>query len=480
MKTLAIIAMILLSAGYAAARDDNEAVFRIKAAKNASSLDDVITQTGFGWKLNGQVGIVTALHGVVGRTSITAVGENKRLEFLDLRITHADIANDLAFISSSRLGAELKSVLEPAENDDDEELNVTGYPLGIKVQLKSQLVNLMKEDLLYLYELFPDDTFRDHNNHLSHRKSPSITTQVLALEAELEPGHSGAPLINGSGRVAGVCIGGIAGTEISFAIPIHRMYLQSAGDNEEIEETLDRLSREDVGKVLLAFDLSKENAPLYPELKIVVEPDYSLFIIKNVGAPMYNATAEAHAIVYLYGNDCMMDGFVYTRPIYYTYEISAGRTFPMDDARTISFSTQFGPDFDRARAWFGQLKNAVGQINDRCLNSVTLQHLIKVKYDSETNINNRRYFLAEITYQDYIDLAERHRVSHNSEIKTDYLDPDRWRRNIKPGRTAGRIDFWEVSAENIDRAKRYLTEMSGGPAPPAPPAPPANLRIVPN
>lgn len=222
---------------------------------------------------------------------------------------------------------------------------------------------------------------------------------------------------------------------------------------------------------------SDENAPDYPEIKIFVEPDSDFFTIKNIGGPIYNATVEAHAIVYLYGNDCMMDGFVYTSPIYYTYKPSAGRTYYKDDPRMMSFSTQFGNDFEHVKAWFKQLTDAVGPINDHCLNSVTMQHLIKVNYDSETGIKNSRYFLAAITYQDYIDSTKHHKVSHTSEIETDYLDPDQWREKINQVRLAGRIRFWNVSAENIDRAKKYLTEMSGGPAPPAPPT---GLRIVPN
>lgn len=222
---------------------------------------------------------------------------------------------------------------------------------------------------------------------------------------------------------------------------------------------------------------SNENEPAYPELKIVVEPDSDLFTIRNTGAPVYNATVEAHAIVYLYGSDCMTDGFVATRPIYYTYEPSMGRTFYEDDPLTTSFSTRFGIDFEHVKIWFSQLKDAVGPVNDHCLNSVTMEHLIKVSYDRETGIQNSRYFLAAITYRDRFDSTRHHRVSHISEIETDYLDSDQWHEKINRVGLAGRIHFWEVSAENIERAKKYLTEMSGGSAPPAPPT---NLRIVPN
>lgn len=220
---------------------------------------------------------------------------------------------------------------------------------------------------------------------------------------------------------------------------------------------------------------SNENVPASLEFIIAVESDSGLFTIRNVGAPVYNATAEAHAIVYLYGDDCMTDGFVYTSPIYYTYALSASRTYPQDDPRTTSFSTQFRNDFELVKKWFEQIKDAVGPINDHCLNSVTLRHLIEVNYGSETGIQNRRYFLAEITYRDYIDSTTHRRVSHTSELETAYLNPDRWREEMNQVRLAERIQFWDVSAGNIDRAKKYLVEMSGGPARPSAPK---NLRII--
>ena len=223
---------------------------------------------------------------------------------------------------------------------------------------------------------------------------------------------------------------------------------------------------------------SSENEPASPEFEIVVEPDSDLFTIRNVGSPAYNTTAEAQAIVYLYGGDCMTDGSASARPIYYTYEISAVRLYPMDDPRTMLISTQFRTDFERAGAWFEKLKDAAGPVSDHCLNFMTMQHLIKVNYESQTGIQNTRYFLAEITYRDFIDSTKHHRVSHTSEIETADLDPDRWREKMNQVRLAERIRFWDVSAENIDRAKKYLIRMSGGPAQSAPPAPPKNLRII--
>lgn len=222
---------------------------------------------------------------------------------------------------------------------------------------------------------------------------------------------------------------------------------------------------------------SNENVPEYPELKISVQPDADLFTIRNVGAPIYNATVEVHAIVYLYGNDCMLEGFGSTRPIYYAYEPWTDRTFLGDDPRTMSFSTRFGIDFEHVKAWFAQLKDAVGPINNHCLNSVTLQHLIKVNYDRETGMQSSRYFLAAITYRDYIDSKNHHKVSHTSEIKTDNLNSNQWRGKINQVRLAGRIRSWDVSDENIEQAKHYLSKMSGGSTPLAPPM---NLRIIRN
>jgi hypothetical protein len=223
--------------------------------------------------------------------------------------------------------------------------------------------------------------------------------------------------------------------------------------------------------------LSSEDAPVSPELKIVAEPDADVFTIRSVGAPVYNITVEAHAIVYLYGNDCMTNGLVSIRPIDCTYEPSVSRAPYEDDPLATSFSTRFGIDFEHVKAWYAQLRDAVGAVSGHCLTSVTMQHLIKVDFDLETGIRSSRYFLAAITYRDPIDSSAHHNVSHTSEIETDDLSPDQWREKMNRIRHAEHIHFRDVSAGNIDRARRYLTEMSGGPSPPAPPA---NLRIVPN
>jgi hypothetical protein len=222
---------------------------------------------------------------------------------------------------------------------------------------------------------------------------------------------------------------------------------------------------------------SNENMPASPEFILVVEPDTGLFTIKNVGAPVYNATAEAHAIVNLYGDDCMTDGIAHTSPVSYTYAITADPTYPRDAPRAMSFSTQFRNDFELVKKWFEQIKDAVGPIHDHCLNSVTMRHLIEVDYDSETGIRNSRCFLAEITYRDYIDSTTHHRVFHTSEIETAYLDPDQWREKMNQVRLAEGIQFRDVSADNTDRAKKYLIEMSGAPARPSAPR---NLRIISN
>jgi hypothetical protein len=222
---------------------------------------------------------------------------------------------------------------------------------------------------------------------------------------------------------------------------------------------------------------SIENGPASPEFEIVVEPDADSFTIKNVGAAVDNVAAEAHAIVSITGNGCKADDSASARPIDYTYEISAVGLFSVDHPRTTSFSTQFGNDFERAKLWFEQLKDAVGPVNDHCLNSIILQHLIKVIYDNETGIRNSRYFLAQITYRDAMDSTTHHRVSNTSEIRTADLDPDRWREKMNQVKLAERIQSWDVSAEDMDRAKKYLIEISGAPSRPAPPR---NLRIISN
>ena len=306
-------------------------VFRVIAAKSSSE-SDKISQTGF--VSNKYDGIITALHGVVGRNSITAVEESEKQSFANLKITHADIANDLAVISSPSLRRKLKHKLAVSKSYRLGPLTVHGYPLGIKTQLRSDLVSLRKDRTIRFAKLFPETMTQEDREIFKLRKSPSNYAQVLALEAKLEPGHSGAPLINGEKKVVGVCIGGIKGTEISFAIPWSKISFKTNKEKSKVNSELKRLASYDVSQLMTALNQAKEDKPKYPELKMRFEEETGYFLIENKGAPMYNAVPEFNGLVSVMGYECEIEESVSITPTYFYHfvEYSQGDT---------EFSTNF-------------------------------------------------------------------------------------------------------------------------------------------
>ncbi len=72
------------------------------------------TQTGFRVKDPALVGIVTALHGVAGCQTITAMPDGESTPLLDLTITQVDIARDVALLGSKQIDALPLDGLTPA------------------------------------------------------------------------------------------------------------------------------------------------------------------------------------------------------------------------------------------------------------------------------------------------------------------------------------------------------------------------------
>lgn len=174
------------------------------------------TLTGFRIKVGDKVGIVTALHGLVGCNKITAVGHYKKL-----KITQADIKRDVAFLYSSEL-ENASSQLEPEQHSQYEGLYVIGHPLGITAQMRSEKLRIRQPPREKFEDLLPR-TLYDLFNRAKKRGSPQLKVDVLSIEGHILPGHSGAPIFNGEDKVVGVANGGLekGHSEIVWAIPWH-------------------------------------------------------------------------------------------------------------------------------------------------------------------------------------------------------------------------------------------------------------------
>lgn len=193
-------------------------IFRIKAS-GCPRAPATRVQTGF--RVKGEVGIVTALHGVVECKSVTAQSGNDVVD--GLIIAKVDIERDIALLWSQSLAAKGMDGLEPGAiisiQGDYELVRVIGYPQGltrpkttvdVKITARTQLIDLL-----------PDKDI----SALDKRSSPAVDIDVLSVQAPVVPGHSGAPFIDRNGRIIGVGSGGLdlGRIDSAWAIPLNEI-----------------------------------------------------------------------------------------------------------------------------------------------------------------------------------------------------------------------------------------------------------------
>lgn len=201
-----------------------------------------------GFRIQGQTGIVTALHGVADCETASALSDNGTY-FIDLTIRAVDIAHDVAIVwsdhedQSDTVGlrqADINSIAQTQWR----ELHVVGYPLGLVEQKPTTKVAVI--DKTSLAALVPDIY---QTEPFKARNSPSLDISVFNVEAHLLPGHSGAPVLTPDDRVIGVANGGLenGGVEISWAIPWNEIKWRPIGD---VQREVDALTHSDPQKAL--------------------------------------------------------------------------------------------------------------------------------------------------------------------------------------------------------------------------------------
>lgn len=184
------------------------------------------SQTGF--RVQGVKGIITALHGVADCQRITASSKKGLLLDLPLVIRKIDADHDVALLSSAQIDSAPDGGLNVADNVAWESLGavkVYGHPYGIS-SLETTLA-LRNPPLKPLKDLVPAAPL----SILKERRSPNHLINVLNLQGNLLPGHSGAPVLDSRGHVVAVANGGLregfAG--ISWAVPFEDIEWESAG-----------------------------------------------------------------------------------------------------------------------------------------------------------------------------------------------------------------------------------------------------------
>jgi trypsin-like peptidase len=250
LKGAILIATLLLPAVVARAQEEH--IYLIKMFDCAHQPAQR-SQTGF--RVRGLKGIVTALHGVADCGRVTA--SSRKGLFLDqaLNFVRVDIDRDVALLSSAQL-ERADGGLELAASVAWESLGtvkVYGHPYGIS-SLETAL-SLRNPPLNPLKDLLPPSPL----SALMERRSPNHLINVLNLQGNLLPGHSGAPILDARGRVVAVANGGLkegfAG--ISWAVPFQDIEWDNVGSSGRLKT----LAQQDPNILFAADSTSIENPP---------------------------------------------------------------------------------------------------------------------------------------------------------------------------------------------------------------------------
>ncbi len=198
---VALTVWLWLSADIVQAQARHEHVFSIEA-HDCRGRD--LRQTGFRTLVDGVVGIVTTLHGVVGCGSVEA--ENGRDRLRGLGITRVDVSRDAAFLSSDSMQGEgmLRAASDSAPMTDVE---AVGPGASVALEPRRRLTFRVGH-AVRVAEIVSGDTAAA----LRERRSPDPGILVFSLAEAADRHDFGAPILNPAGLVVGVENGVLDGT----------------------------------------------------------------------------------------------------------------------------------------------------------------------------------------------------------------------------------------------------------------------------
>ncbi len=182
--------------------------------------------SGFSWPEAGQV--VTDLHVVAGCSQVS-VGY-QQIDDRPARVARVLVAADLALLTVDHppavpvlpVAAELPPV--------GAEIDVFGFALGQPTRDTHPLhLTFANQETPLLSDALPDDLRAD----IRRIGFPALDTQVLRLDGNLLPGHSGAPLLDAQGRVVGIGSGGLERGAVGVGWAVRAQYLAQLPTSED-------------------------------------------------------------------------------------------------------------------------------------------------------------------------------------------------------------------------------------------------------
>ena len=180
--------------------------------------------SGFVWGEKRQV--VTDLHVVVGCPMPVNVlyfvpggGQTERSATVARVLQAADLV--LLTVNNPPEAPPLQAAAKPAAPEDLVE--AFGFPLGVEAPINTPLQVTFANDLFPQLSSTLDDSAREE---LIKLHFPDLNSEVLHLNGPLQPGDSGAPVVNAAGDVVGIGSGGLQKGAASISWAMRARYLQ--------------------------------------------------------------------------------------------------------------------------------------------------------------------------------------------------------------------------------------------------------------
>lgn len=197
---------------------------------SATSSDGTSVGSGFVWKKSTYV--VTALHVVAGAKQIEVYSETQKTGTgADLEAVSKEA--DLALLKLKEdLG--LAPLRETAVSPNSTaEFYIWGYPHDVaKMQGDFIRFSLSQSQAPTLKSIFKSNS--QFKKIVGSQGYPTIRTKILRISTTIQPGHSGAPIIDKRGKVVGIGDGGLRKgiARINWAIPaaVYLPNLENSGD----------------------------------------------------------------------------------------------------------------------------------------------------------------------------------------------------------------------------------------------------------
>jgi len=161
-------------------------------------------QTGF--RVRGQAGIVTALHGLADCPAADINAEYSDGVLRGLALVAVDLDRDMALLTSPELaaGTTIGLAAPPKDTVALDGLYAIGHPYGKTYQEPTTQITITY--MMTLNRIIPGVFLTDA---FAERRSPDLQIRTLFAEAHFVPGHSGAPVLNAQNQVVGMVDGGL-------------------------------------------------------------------------------------------------------------------------------------------------------------------------------------------------------------------------------------------------------------------------------